>query len=115
MRITGISVHLFPFVGTTVLLIDNRVSKSHRIPEIEQFRTNTAHNRCSLGSKAGSSVLGQSKFSRLNTSRHSARPIDICFTEHTETSKDFRVRTDRRQLLRCRPSYCLLQIHRDFP
>jgi hypothetical protein len=97
-------VHLF---GTSVLLIDHRDSESHWIPEMEQFRANRAHNSCSVGSKAWVQCPWPMQVSRLNTSRHSASPSDICFTEHTETSKDFTVRTDRRQLLHCRPSYCL--------
>ena len=96
------------FVGTTVIVIHCRVSKSHRIPQMKQFRANTAHNSCS---KAGSSVLGQSKC--LGSIRHAMPHVRLTFV--LQNSRKLLKTLDRRQPLHCRLSYCLLQIPDDFP
>jgi len=67
------------FVGTTVTAIRYRVSKSHRIPQTKEFRANTQHTTAARRMDAVSLVKAQ--VSRLNMSRHAARPIGIRFTE----------------------------------
>jgi hypothetical protein len=104
----GISVYLCAFVGTTAVLIHRRVGRSHRIPQMKQFRANTAHNSCS---KAGFSVLGQSKC--LGSIRHAMQHVRVTFV--LQNSRELLKTLDRRQLLHCRLSYCLLQIPDDFP
>jgi hypothetical protein len=75
---------------------------------MKQFRANTAHNSCS---KAGSSVLGQSKC--LGSIRHAMPHVRVTFV--LQNSRKLLKTLDRRQRLHCRLSYCLLQIPDDFP
>jgi len=77
---------------------------------MKQFRANTAHNSCS---KAGYSVLGQSKC--LGSIRHAMPHVRVTFV--LQNWRKLLKTLDRRQPLhcRCRLSCCLLQIPDDFP
>ena len=71
---------------------------------MKQFRANTAHNSCS---KAGSSVLGQSKC--LGSIRHAIPHVRMTFVLQN-SRKLLKTLDSRRQ-----PLHCLLQTADDFP
>jgi hypothetical protein len=54
-----------------------RVSESNRIPQTKQLRRTAAHNSCRVGSKAGSTVLGNSKC--LGSIRHAMPHVRVTF------------------------------------